>query len=198
MTLSHRHIDHVNGAVHTLALMNWYYKSSSIDVYFPDPEIHAAFRSFLDFFEPLDTERIRLRDYAPGTVFEDENLRVTALPNLHLVKGNLSNQRVLEQSIPSYSLLIEGEGKRILYTGDLHHSYCDFPQMAFAEHTDMIITEFAHGTYEVMREIGHKADTDRFVINHIYPLDKMEKIQAEPDYYRGQVSISKDGDIYLF
>ena len=47
-----------------------------------------------------------------GLVFEDENIRVTALHNRHLREDG-------ENGWHSYSYLVEAEGKRIVFSGDI-------------------------------------------------------------------------------
>ena len=66
----------------------------------------------------------------PRILLPDERLRLTAIPTQHCEN--------------SYAFLIEAEGKRILFTGDLCHPAVDFPQIAFETELDLLVCELAH------------------------------------------------------
>ncbi len=82
---------------------------SPIQVFCHDPKVWEAFSTILrnteDYFRGIEIASCPLE---AGVVFEDENMKVTAFLDAHKDKDRL----------PSFSFLIEAEGKRIIYTAD--------------------------------------------------------------------------------
>ena len=70
----------------------------------------------------------------------------------------------------SHSLLVEAEGKKILFTGDLRHDVLDFPHEAIFGGVDLIVMEAAHSKLysEPILNILKGLNTKRMLINHIY------------------------------
>ena len=79
---------------------------------------------------------------------------------------------------PSYGVLIEGEGKRVYFTGDMSQWLAagDFPTEIAGSGLDLFVTEFAHFTSEQLLPClaGVKAETVAFT--HVYPLEKYGEI----------------------
>lgn len=100
--------------------------------------------------------RVECEIYKPGVIFDDGNVRVSAIATKHFYD--------------SHSLLIDAEGKRVLYTGDLCPDISDIPPLVFDTHTDLIITEAAHPALsdEGIISTFRRFDTDRVIITHIY------------------------------
>ena len=185
---SHFHGDHIDGGVTMLNLFDWYYRETSIDAYLPDHVAERVLRIYGSECEDvyfLDG-RVRLHVMQPGVIFDDGVIRVTAIPVQHIVHPEKR----------SYAFAIEAEGKHILYTGDLSHDpdTKDFPQIGYAQHFDLILTECAHFTVEKLANCMARVDADYFAVSHIFPLEKIPQIEALAPRYDFQLLIPNDGD----
>ncbi len=118
--ISHPHIDHVGGLANLLSTINKlsYVKSTipnsgDITVHMPNDETFDGIMTIIknsdyNYGEKYKTIKKRIKD---GIIFKDENLLVEALHNNHMPK--------LDDEWISFSFLIEAEGKRIVYSGDV-------------------------------------------------------------------------------
>ncbi len=156
---THSHSDHTYGLLQFCSLCSWFYKKADLDVYFTEQAVPDAFRQMMVLGgDKFDADRVRFRVIGPDFVYEDENIRVTAIPTNHIGWAGL----------PSYAYLIEAEGKRVVFTGDLQNGDAgDFPAVAKNEPTDLIVTELAHFQAEALFPILDVCPTRQVLINHI-------------------------------
>ena len=133
--------------------------------------------------------RVRFHVIQPGIIFDDGVIRVTAIPVEHI---NHPEKR-------SYGFSIEAEGKHILYTGDLSHKpdEKDFPQIAYRQHFDLILTECAHFTVERLANCMERVDANYFAVSHVFPLEKIPQIRALAPQHDFELLIPNDGDELL-
>lgn len=144
--VSHPHIDHTGGLSHLLFCMDKmasYYKKTlvhdnTLEIFFPDLPVLSAIRT-VACGGGLGTQmRFDICEHgiADGLLYEDENLRVTALHNRHLKCDDNSDR------MRSFSFLLETEGRRIVYSGDVRE-----PRELDAligEGVDLLIMETGH------------------------------------------------------
>ena len=90
-------------------------------------------------------------------IFDDGTLRVTAYPVRHCPH--------------SHAFLLEAEGKRIVFTGDLSRDLSDYPRVATETPVDLVVTEAAHGRLSEPGTVAILAQTrsPRLVISHRHP-----------------------------
>ena len=152
---SHPHGDHTDGLISFVDLVNWYFKSADPLILLPDSRMIAplcAWISATDERKPLRGD-LRIDSFREGIAYEDENLRVTAIRTQHCAN--------------SYALLFEGEGKKILYTGDLCRPSVDFPQIAFETELDLLVCETAHFSPDDCIPVFDQTKAKRILHTHI-------------------------------
>lgn len=131
--ITHMHGDHTNGLLSFLDLSSWYYKNICPHIFLPDP-IENTVSAIAAW---LKCNSVTLKDFPftavkEGLLYEDAAIRVTAYRTRH-------NQM-------SHAFLIEAEGKRILFTGDLGGPSIDFPVCVLQKPLDLAVCECAHFT----------------------------------------------------
>lgn len=153
--ITHMHEDHTSGLVHFTGLLSWYYKNSDPLICLPTDT--DAFSDIMRAWININLDPARMLRYKrveEGIVFEDENVKVSAYRTKHCKD--------------SFAYLLECEGKRILFSGDL--SRCpteDFPYPALDLPVDLAFVEAAHFNPENYLKIFENYDTVKQVcINH--------------------------------
>ena len=185
---SHFHGDHMDGGVSLLTLCDWYFTDSRFEAWLPDAVTENAIRVYAEACDDVTFAdgRIRLRVIEPGCIFDDGKVKVSAIPVGHIVRPDKR----------SYAFLMEAEGKRIVYTGDLSYGLRkeDFPQVALEEPTDLILSEGAHFPLEVLETYMARVNTKAFAVTHIFPFDKFDKLKELEGKYPFQLLVPADGD----
>ena len=181
--ISHPHIDHTGG----LANLIWnirkvhYVRQSnadvSVDLYLPDLRIRDGMLTMLRCSdgERFSWEsRLHFHPVRDGLLFDDGTVRVSALHNLHIPTP-------VEQW-RSFSFLIESQGKKIVYSGDVR-SYYELDGL-IGDGCDCLILETGHFgiddafAYAKDRNIGKIFFTHngREILNH--PEASRQKIES--------------------
>ena len=158
--ITHNHDDHFFGLIEFTRVVN---KSGGFEhlrtpVFVPTRRIFTPVVAFPYRMSLLHTpDRTVYKKYRKGAIFDNGDLIVTAIPVKHMPH--------------SYAFLLEAEGKRILFSGDLKKDMPDYPQILYSEHTDLLVLEAAHtfiNTDNMIEKIN-RSKTDRLIINHINP-----------------------------
>ena len=187
---THAHGDHVNGLLSFADLLPWYYKKAATDIYLTEERLARAVVDYLHALEPtaFDADRVRISVVDGDFVYDDGQVRVSLIPTRHMEKDTLQR--------PSYAILLEAEGRRLLFTGDLSHKLAknDFPAVALEEPMDLVVCELAHFSQEHLNPILERLQTKALWFNHVYPLKKLEEIETIRGAYPYDVEIAHDGD----
>ena len=187
---THAHGDHIGGISTFVDLLNWYFKNASVDFYMTEEKPVKAIIDYVEAIQnaPLDRERIRFNFIGEGLVYEDENIKVTSFATDHLRRDNTHR--------PSFGYVIEAEGKRVIFSGDLsiHLKYDDFPKAALKEKSDLLICEMAHFGVDKVSPYLDRCKAKEVWFNHVGYFSTFEEIAALDGKFKFPVRIAHDGD----
>lgn len=157
--ITHTHEDHFMGLAELTWQINCFrcFEKVHIPVFVPDEEKYKAMFQFLfgkkDFFGRLEYQR-----YGDGVIFDDGILRVTAIPTGHIMNA--------------HAFLLEAEGKRVIFTGDLRNDFLDYPKLITEQACDLVVTEGAHFLLNEEKVVKHmqQSKCKKMIISHRYCL----------------------------
>ncbi|MDX9978633.1 MAG: MBL fold metallo-hydrolase [Lentisphaeria bacterium] len=161
--VSHMHGDHAGGLPILLKFFLKYRKPGwRCEVRLPETEAIPGLQAWMQALHLPNPEGfVDFAGVAPGLFFADGQLRVTALPTQHF--GRTS-------PFPSYGYLIEAEGKRVLFTGDLSGDFHDFPALPEGvADVDLCLSEATHAPLAAIVTAISSAPIRRLVLTHIGP-----------------------------
>ncbi len=157
--LTHMHIDHVGGLPNLVSQADKYRHHQPgirLQAYLPDERAVPAFQSW---YEVNHSGRFAgasvIHAYAAGTFYDDGNLKATAFPTRHLTTSR------------SNSFLIEAEGLRVFFTGDLSNDYSDF-NLEAADGCDLVCSELTHFPLEKALPILKKLSAGKLIFYHLH------------------------------
>ena len=142
--ISHPHIDHIGGLANLLFVlhklearkMGVLSGGNSLDIYTPSDNILPHVKAIVFGCRDNSDFKYTLREHPvrDGLVYDDGNVKVSAVHNGHLREDGSCGWH-------SYSYLIEAEGKRVVFSGDvLSPTELD----SFAKGSDLLIMETGH------------------------------------------------------
>lgn len=171
--ITHMHGDHTFGLPSFIDLSDWFFKNYSTKIFLPRESAKTAICQWIlenrvgtnGWIEELNAD---ISSYKSGEIFNDGIIKVTATKNFHIDD--------------SYSFLIEHDGKRIIYTGDLRNPSIDFPIEFSNEKVDLLICEGAHFPLCDYSDIVNKLPIKEILVTHY-----TEKCAAEFDGFEKMV-----------
>ena len=183
---THLHGDHVFGVIQMASLFNWYFQTTNADFYLTEQAGIDAVDHLIETIDGKLSDRVRLKLMDQSTVYEDESIRVTPFPTQHLAHENR----------PAYSYLIEADGKKVLFSGDLSYRLekQDFPAYALENEVDLMICEMAHFGPEHIMPYLEKCRAKELIFNHVFPLHKLDEINALNGKYGYPIRTVDDGE----
>ena len=188
--ITHSHKDHMMGlAEFTYQMISFkrHFPDVNIQVFVPDAEKYERLNQFLYQKDGLIDESLHYRVYEEGVIYEDELIRITSIRNQHTTY--------------TYSFLVEADGKKVLFTGDLKAHIPDYPAVAHETDLDLIIMEGAHTRLnepEAM-DILKASRTKQMIINHRYNKFNTDEMVDEFRRYvadKMTVTCAHDNDIF--
>ncbi len=170
--VTHSHGDHVNGLPAFTDLISWYFKTADPVIHLPEQNLVEALRYWDNTVLAGHTKAIRYKVYDDGEIYDDGCLRVFAARSQH--------------SAFSYSFILEAEGKRVVFTGDLAGPDKDFPRICFEKNCDAVVCEAAHFPMSKAAPVFEKLLCRNIFINHISPRQapSILELQASDPPYR--------------
>ena len=167
--ISHLHSDHVAGLPMLIQTMQLRSRKKPLNLFMPGEGIERL-KKYLEMvylMEDVLPFNMNITGIKTGTVREDTGVKVSAFSNGHL-KNLVSrlSEKYPENLGESYSYLVEADGKRIAYSGDI----ASMNELdALIEKLDCLILEFAHIPPENIFEYLANKSIKRVVLTHIHP-----------------------------
>ena len=97
----------------------------------------------------------------------------------------------------SYAILVECDGNKVLFSGDLSGEVKrdDFPKIAAEEKLDLVICEFAHFAFKHIEPYIKSCKAERLLFNHLWPLSKLDEIKSRAKEFETKLGYVNDGDV---
>ena len=137
--ITHMHIDHTGG-LPALLCQNckhrYKFPGFKTNIFLPDPAAADALVNWMKANGFNSESDLVFKTITGKTVYHDEALKVSFFPTRHIAPA-------ADGSARSFALLVEAEGKRLLFSGDLAPDFLDFP-IEVARQCDMVFCELTH------------------------------------------------------
>ena len=153
--ITHVHGDHTNGLVPFADICSWRFKDADPLIFLPEIEMLDALKGWVKLTCEGLRETLRFKEVKEGLLYDDGKIRVTAAATQHRDRA--------------YAYLIEAEGKRVLFTGDMRGGdgpVADYARFAAEESLDLAVAECAHFDASLYLEPLKKHPPKLFCINH--------------------------------
>jgi ribonuclease BN (tRNA processing enzyme) len=184
--LTHYHGDHCDGLLPLLGLTNWAWQDASYDIFATEQVIINSFTACSEATSGgMDKKRIRFHLAKEGVVFEDENVKIVYFITHHC------------DPHPCYSILVECEGKKVFFSGDLSVNLeeKDYPLYVTEEETDLMFLELAHFDLDTVSPYLMKTKAKKIYFNHAnVDWEKQVEECALAGEFPFEVVIAKDLD----
>ena len=176
-------------------MLCWWYKKANVEIYLTEQTMIDAMTGVIEAgLGHMSRERVRFHLMEEDFVYEDENIRLWLIPNCHLKNRSDTHDR------PSYSIVLEAEGKRLIFTGDMSMGLRqdDFPRIAIEEPSDFILCEMAHFGAEPVEEYIKQCKTKQVWFNHVsFKQELFDAIEEMDKKYPFTVKAANDGDTVI-
>ena len=176
---THPHGDHMNGLVSFADLLSWFFSSADPVIFVPNEKVKPALEGWLSVTGTELREYLDIRITKAGVVWDDGIVKITSCPTQHCPD--------------SCAFIVEGEGKTVLFTGDLRHPSVDYPEEAKKLTLDLAICETAHFSPKDFMPVWEESDVKHVIHTHVSPRwhGDLDELAAQThDFVFG---VAKDG-----
>jgi len=187
--ITHMHEDHVGCLSNIIDPCQRYRYNNNVTCFLP--EKHGV-DAFLDWMDAMHNNRktltgtVKFAVASEGVIFENEDIKVTAIPTKHLENGKY----------PAFAYMLEAEGKRILFTGDMWIGFPEYEKVVGDREYDLIVCEMAHSDLANVWETIAKSKTKKLIFNH-YNMPRMEGREEIFPKMPFDVQLAQDGNTVL-
>ncbi len=185
--VSHMHEDHAGKLTGMIKHFLHYNKTPEhMDVFMPEEngaEILVKWCEALHM--TVNEEKVSVKVIAPGDIYEDENIKVSAIATEHIQNGKF----------PSFAFTLCTADEKMLYTGDLACNFHDYPTILFEEKFDAVVSELVH--FDVAKNLDSfmNTKTDNLIFTHMIP-DKAQMIEQMKADFPFKVFVANDCDSF--
>ncbi len=175
--VTHVHGDHINGLVPFADICSWYFKSADPLICLPDSKPVEALRKWTKCTCGGLRETLRFETVSEGVFYDDGVICVNALPTGHMPNA--------------YAYMIEAEGKKVLFSGDLKHAdgpLSDYARFVIEDGLDLAIVESAHFDATLYLEPLRAHPPKRLCINH-YSQTRAESCYKLKSELKGEIPV---------
>ncbi|MBP5639906.1 MAG: ribonuclease Z [Victivallales bacterium] len=162
--ITHAHSDHTSGLSFVCEQAQKYrfqFPDIALKVLLPEEQMIPALTGWIHANHGGFTDKeFSLHSYQKGIIYDDGNLRVKAIPTDHLIdtpNGQSYAFKITE--IPT--------GKNVLFTGDLHPTFRDFP-LADAQDCAIVCSELTHFKFDIALPTLKKLSTGLLAFYHLH------------------------------
>lgn len=188
--ITHMHGDHTNGLVPFLELCNWAYRDEVNPAVFLPGNTEGTIAAINAWLRCNASCEPYAFDYKPvecGAIYDDGVAKFTAFQTKH--------------TAASYAYLLEAEGARVLFCGDLSHKgpSDDFPVSVLDEPLDLAICEAAHfDATEYLPILKGNKNLKSLCFNHYSEKHLASVIEAKKEMGDIPTHIATDGMEFNF
>lgn len=180
--VTHMHGDHTNGLIQFIDLITWYFKTPDPAIHLPIMEAAKVIDDWLKVTLNNAEKKIDYRQTVPGPLYDDGFIKVTAFATQHCPH--------------SFAYLVEAEGKRALFTGDLKNPGVDFP--AVGQPIDLLVCESAHFPATDYLPVLESADVKKVCVTHYSDKFLASVLQLQQDLSgKGIPSLKATDDLQI-
>ena len=196
--ITHMHIDHTSSLpvlIEQAIKYRWKDEDIKLEVQLPEACAIEPLQNWIKTnAHKVDFSAVNFDCYRDKGGFDDGFIKVTPFPTNHIPP--------LEDGLTrSHSLLIEAEGKKIIFTGDVScdDRYRDFPSKA-AENCDIVFSEIVHYKPEYAVEVLSDLNFKELVFVHVG--NKWQTPEGEEELMKickdlpCKVTMSRDGMVF--
>jgi ribonuclease BN (tRNA processing enzyme) len=190
--ITHTHADHIDGLFDLIRITNntIRYSPTDIDYYFPENNAIDAINYYMKEMGEKSASEDKFHVYSEGVVYTDDNIRLSVTPTGHL----------RDSDRPAFRFVLEAEGKRILFSGDMSQNlkYDDFPHAVKHEVFDLFVCEMAHFDFEVLRPHFEECIAKQVYVTHIkFPDERIPLLEEEnkSGKFKFPILAAYDGDV---
>ena len=162
--ITHAHSDHTSGLSFVCEQAQKYrflFPDIALKVMLPEAPMIPALEGWMAANHVGHTEKdFSLYSYEKGTIYDDGTLKVKAIPTEHL--ADIPNAQSYAFKITEVST-----GKQVLFTGDLHPAFKDFP-LSDAQNCGIVCCELTHFKIDVALPTLKKLSTGLLAFYHLH------------------------------
>ena len=163
--ISHPHIDHVGGLANLIFALNklpWRKiphadNGGVVNFFLPEEGVFEHSLALAIGKRPATPVKLTPSIVGDGVVYEDENVKVTALHTTHLGEDGSNGWH-------AYSYLIEAEGKKVLFSGDVGIPSDLDGQLR--DGVDIMIMETGHHKVSDVLDYMESKNIKKLIFNH--------------------------------
>ena len=197
--ITHAHADHIGAIPSLLCHIVFYRGAIGAKLYLPEKRVASVLEEWLEAIHlsprkscpDWKNQSLSIGLAQEKLFFEDENIKVWGIRTDHI------------PGFETFAYLVEAEGKKVLFTGDLSGDMHDYPFIALKENLDAIVCELTHmrngekdGLSESVIEKLRGSLTKRFIFNHVHPQCEQLMNQKYREELKQRVEIARDGDVF--